>query len=667
MTVEVFAENQATTTITSGGTDAPSPGTSQMWTAASSAMFPAASSAATPPTQFHIADTAPGSTSEIIAVTNVSGTTWTVTRGAESTTPVAHNAGFAIYQVTTTGFLGGLPAALNATAWLNVTKTPYNADPAGASDSTTAFRDAITALSAFGGGVLYCPTGTYKLTPTSATVPALTIPSNVTLAGDGPGATTLLKNGNGILLDFSGPGPISETTNWNTYQSLRDLAINGNGNTGLLLRLYYVQFYYEKNVYLHDNADVFVDMVQCYDSRINDGLYLGGGSASASAVSGAQACTHLIRNSAAPATTLSAGISGTITALPVSALPAALPAGIVQVWNAGGQVQNFTTTGAVNGATSIPVSSVAVAHTFVSGDAVNGFGWSGDSSNALIMRGCHWEDGLSGALWLTPGVNNTSQLNEIYIIGSKVEEDNIGYNCPQIQVDPDSGGIHIDHLFMYLGGFNAGYSTAVTGIYFHPDNGDLSNVEQLNGSAATVSTGIDAGTTSGFRPMISNIFQFWNTSPTVAGFNGTEGTTFLLNFQINGTVTTYFTGTYALINDGNGDWEFTGTGTIGPIESYGLASFNSGTDTSGTATASTPSLSTGVAAQINTSQDVMLYADIHTSSTFSLAIGPTSTPATTIMSSATTAIGLQSVRVPMGWYVESTFTSAAVTWTAVTC
>ena len=41
----------------------------------------------------------------MIAVTNVSGTTWTVTRGAENTTPVAHIGGFAVYQAVTTGFL----------------------------------------------------------------------------------------------------------------------------------------------------------------------------------------------------------------------------------------------------------------------------------------------------------------------------------------------------------------------------------------------------------------------------------------------------------------------------------------------------------------------------------------------------------------------------------
>ena len=97
---ELFA-NTPVTTVTSGGTDAPVSGTVETWTVASAAEFPAA---ATGVTQFHVGD--PAATSEMIAVTNVSGTTWTVTRGAEGSTPVTHSAGFTIQQVGTAGVLG---------------------------------------------------------------------------------------------------------------------------------------------------------------------------------------------------------------------------------------------------------------------------------------------------------------------------------------------------------------------------------------------------------------------------------------------------------------------------------------------------------------------------------------------------------------------------------
>jgi hypothetical protein len=97
--------------------------------------------------------------------------------------------------------------------------------------------------------------------------------------------------------------------------------------------------------------------------------------------------------------------------------------------------------------------------------------------------------------------------------------------------------------------------------------------------------------------------------------------------------------------------------------------FTAGTDTSGTAVASTPSLTSGTAAQLSTTQDVKLYCNIKTTSTFSLAIGPTSSPATTVVASASfTAPQLVGgIRIPKGWYVKATFTSADVVFTQVSC
>jgi hypothetical protein len=109
--IEVFADIPQTQ-VTAGGTTAPAPGTSESWTVASSGSFPVASSGAAQPTQFHISD--PAQASEIVTVTNISGLTWTVTRGAEGTTPVAHTAGFTVKQVVTSGGLGFLGIDQNA-------------------------------------------------------------------------------------------------------------------------------------------------------------------------------------------------------------------------------------------------------------------------------------------------------------------------------------------------------------------------------------------------------------------------------------------------------------------------------------------------------------------------------------------------------------------------
>src|ERR1700760_1394965 len=116
VTTELFT-NQPMTTVSSGGTTAPASGSTESWTVASSSGFPAASSTAVPPTQFHVVDTSLGQYSEIILVTNVSGTTWSVTRGAESTTPVAHSAGFTVTQVATAGYLNSVEAAVQAWAF----------------------------------------------------------------------------------------------------------------------------------------------------------------------------------------------------------------------------------------------------------------------------------------------------------------------------------------------------------------------------------------------------------------------------------------------------------------------------------------------------------------------------------------------------------------------
>jgi hypothetical protein len=71
--------------------------------------------------------------------------------------------------------------------------------------------------------------------------------------------------------------------------------------------------------------------------------------------------------------TLSGAITGTITSIPVNALAAAVPAGPVTVVYPGGATpynQTFVTTGAAQGATSIPVNSEGVSGTLPGGSAI---------------------------------------------------------------------------------------------------------------------------------------------------------------------------------------------------------------------------------------------------------------------------------------------------------
>ena len=85
----------------------------------------------------------------------------------------------------------------------------------------------------------------------------------------------------------------------------------------------------------------------------------------------------------------------------------------------------------------------------------------------------------------------------------------------------------------------------------------------------------------------------------------------------------------------------------------------------------TPALTSGAAAQLaDTSRDYNVYLAVTTSGTStSVAIGPTSTPAYTILpSSSVTAGQLISFRLPAGWYAEWTGTTTAIaTQLAIGC
>ena len=105
MPTEVF-NDCATGSVTSGATTAPAGGTVETWTVNVSAAFPALTSGY----QFHGADEAlPG---EVFLITVCPGgtgvQTWTATRGADSTTPVAHASPFTVVQVIPASWLNGV-------------------------------------------------------------------------------------------------------------------------------------------------------------------------------------------------------------------------------------------------------------------------------------------------------------------------------------------------------------------------------------------------------------------------------------------------------------------------------------------------------------------------------------------------------------------------------
>jgi hypothetical protein len=104
----------------------------------------------------------------------------------------------------TTGKTAVAAAAETATPdWINVTAAAYGADPTGSNDSTTAFKDAVSAASA--GSVIYIPAGTYKI---SSTVTCTTVP--VYFVGDGAWAS---------IIEFTGSGDCFRIYDDTTYNS----------------------------------------------------------------------------------------------------------------------------------------------------------------------------------------------------------------------------------------------------------------------------------------------------------------------------------------------------------------------------------------------------------------------------------------------------------------
>ena len=214
---EIYTNN-ATTTVSSGGTTATSG--SQIWTVASSATFP---TAATGSTQFHVGD--PAAPSELIAVTNVSSTTWTVTRGAESTTPVAHAQGFTVASVITAGGLNGLlsgasgPLAVTSGGTGGTAVTSYAVVTGGTSSST-----ALQTVSGVGsGGQVLTSQGAGALPQWAAVGTAASVSGTVAILNGGTGQATATAAYNAL-------SPMT-TTGDMEYESANSVASRLAGNT----------------------------------------------------------------------------------------------------------------------------------------------------------------------------------------------------------------------------------------------------------------------------------------------------------------------------------------------------------------------------------------------------------------------------------------------------
>lgn len=185
----------------------------------------------------------------------------------------------------------------------NVSVMDFGADPTGGSDSTTAFNSAITYVAGLGGGVVSAPEGVFKITPSGS--PAVGVSfmgtgsagyQGVRLVGAGVYATTLIKEANGTLVQFSGPtSSVGSGTTHSRFCSVESIGFNGNGFTGNVWQCYYADNLLFRDVYVTSNPDVVLDTAEFWDSRFYNCYVQSCGSTTASATTP----NFLLRNSAA--------------------------------------------------------------------------------------------------------------------------------------------------------------------------------------------------------------------------------------------------------------------------------------------------------------------------------------------------------------------------------
>jgi hypothetical protein len=175
--------------------------------------------------------------------------------------------------------LGIAGSAVANSATFNVKDN--NAVGDGIADDTSAIQATINLAATNGGGTVYFPPGTYKVTPNGAT-PALTIGgNNVKLLGSGRKSSILTKSANGILLRMSGPSTDVSSNTHRKYCSVESLGMNGGSHTGMLIETYYADNHIFRDLYLTSNADVCVGGVEFWDSRFEDIVFENSGSTTA--------------------------------------------------------------------------------------------------------------------------------------------------------------------------------------------------------------------------------------------------------------------------------------------------------------------------------------------------------------------------------------------------
>lgn len=184
--------------------------------------------------------------------------------------------------------------------WLNVKSAVYGAKGDGIADDTAAIQNAINACSAAGGGTVYIPRGTYRITS------ALTLANKIALQGEGDIVTTIYQTNttaNGIvgdrlnniaLRDFRLRGPAGGTgkglvvTTACNFLDLEEVSVTEWGSHGVDLEQPIVSNFTRvvssvnggAGMYLHGNesgSGTSISLDSCWmDNNTGDGYWFYG-------------------------------------------------------------------------------------------------------------------------------------------------------------------------------------------------------------------------------------------------------------------------------------------------------------------------------------------------------------------------------------------------------
>ncbi|HTK65377.1 MAG TPA: glycosyl hydrolase family 28-related protein [Pseudonocardia sp.] len=387
-----------------------------------------------------------------------------------------------------------------------VTPQDYGAVGDGVHDDTAAIQSAITAVQSAGGGIVFFPEGTYLVTPSGSPAVGLTVSGNgVRLVGAGATASMLKKGGAGTLLSFTGATSPSSGSTHVRYCGIENLGLSGNGQTGSVLQLYYVDNFYVSDSQVTSNNDLAIDCVEFWDSRFYNMVVV---SCSGSTSSTTQPNMWIRNASASSGVGASTGNSNNITLI-------------------GCRFEAF-------GTGALWVSQ--------------GTGNSSNPNNVKVI-GCKFEgDAIQGG----PVIQTDNSTKQILIDGCHVQMGGFasGFSIAQIAISL-GGGEHV--LSNSIIG-NTGSATVSDGVFLHAVGGNTITVSNVIGNYTTAPTTAHVF----FDPSATGTYSITNT-PTMAGaqFGGTIPN-LLANFPRNLLVG----GNAALGDNGQGELQLANATTV---------------------------------------------------------------------------------------------------------